>query len=39
MLVCQRGDDCGEGCADDDGDGEIHNVATQNEVAESLEHW
>jgi hypothetical protein len=34
----QCGDDRCEGSSNDDGDGEVHYVATQNEVAESLEH-
>jgi hypothetical protein len=37
-FFCESRDDSGEGGADDDGDGEVHDVATQNEVAESLEH-
>ena len=30
--------DCGERGADDDGDGEVEDVASHDEVAESLEH-
>ena len=37
-FFCESRDDGGERGADDDGDGEVHDVATQNEVAESLEH-
>jgi hypothetical protein len=37
-FFSERCDYTGEGSSDDDGDCEIHNVATQNEVAESLEH-
>jgi hypothetical protein len=34
----QRGDDPRKCCSDDDGDSEINDVATQNEIAESFEH-
>src|SRR5215469_1274382 len=37
-LFGERGDDCSEGGTDDDGHSQVHDVATQNEVAESLEH-
>jgi hypothetical protein len=37
-LFCQRGHDGGEGGSNDDGHGQIDYVATQDEVAESLEH-
>lgn len=35
-VLRQGGDDPGEGGADDDGDGQIHYVATENEVTETF---
>jgi hypothetical protein len=37
-LFGEGGDDSGKSRSDDDGDGEVHDVATEDEVAESLEH-
>ena len=37
-VVDQRGDDGGEGGAEDDGDREVDDVAAEDEVSESLEH-
>ena len=36
-VRCQRGDDGSEGCADDDGDCQVHHVAAKNEIAKTLE--
>ena len=37
-LFCQGGHDGGERGSDDDGDGQVDHIATQDEVAESFEH-
>ena len=37
-LVGQGGNDAGEGGADDDGDGEVHHIAAQDEVTKAFEH-
>jgi hypothetical protein len=37
-FFCQCGHDAGERSSDDDSDGQVDHVATQDEVAESLEH-
>ena len=31
-------DDAGEGCADDDGDGQIQDIAAEDEVTKAFEH-
>ncbi len=38
IFSVSDGDDGGECSADDDSDGQVDHVATQDEVAESLEH-
>jgi len=32
----ERGGNCAEGCTDDDGDGEVDDVAAENKIAKSF---